>query len=194
VGPRAEPVHRRRVGWPFDGRLPRAAGRGPDAEIPRRESDREDMRHESARERRGGQTGRADASARWDRSEGPDTDVFVVRAAPAPERMVGPDRMRFFATTNETASRYSSLVVDVPVGSRPPPHVHQERMSGSTCSKAIRSSTWMTARSPSPRATSCTFPCAPPIGSRYSMRRSGCPPDIPQQARSSPSCRTGPAP
>jgi hypothetical protein len=26
------------------------------------------------------------------------------------------------------------------------------------------------------------------------MRRSGCPPDIPQQARSSPSCRTGPAP
>jgi mannose-6-phosphate isomerase-like protein (cupin superfamily) len=40
--------------------------------------------------------------------------------------MVGPDRMRFFATTNETAGRYSFLTVDVQVGSGPRPHIHQE--------------------------------------------------------------------
>jgi hypothetical protein len=40
--------------------------------------------------------------------------------------MVGRDRMRFFATTNETAGRYSFFAVDVPVGSGPSPHVHQE--------------------------------------------------------------------
>ena len=61
-----------------------------------------------------------------DLSRGPDTNVFVVRAASAVERMVGPDRMRFLATTVETAGRYSFLAVDVPVGSGPPPHVHQE--------------------------------------------------------------------
>ncbi len=59
-----------------------------------------------------------------DLSDGPDTDVFVVRAASAPERVVGPDRMRFLATTVETAGRYSFLAVDVTVGSGPPPHVH----------------------------------------------------------------------
>jgi mannose-6-phosphate isomerase-like protein (cupin superfamily) len=61
-----------------------------------------------------------------DLPEGPDTDVFVVCAASAPERMVGPDRMRFLATTVETAGRNSFLAVDVTVGSGPPPHVHQE--------------------------------------------------------------------
>jgi mannose-6-phosphate isomerase-like protein (cupin superfamily) len=61
-----------------------------------------------------------------DLPEGPDTDVFVVRAASAPERMVGLDRMRFLATTVETAGRYSFLAVDVPIGSGPGPHVHQK--------------------------------------------------------------------
>jgi mannose-6-phosphate isomerase-like protein (cupin superfamily) len=61
-----------------------------------------------------------------DLSEGPDTDVFVVRAASAPERIVGPDRMRFLATTVETAGRYSFLAVEVTVGSGPPPRVHPE--------------------------------------------------------------------
>ena len=40
--------------------------------------------------------------------------------------MVGSDRMRFLATTVETAGRYSFLAVDVPVGGGPPAHVHQE--------------------------------------------------------------------
>jgi mannose-6-phosphate isomerase-like protein (cupin superfamily) len=62
-----------------------------------------------------------------DRSEGPDTNLFVVRAALAPERsLMGTDRMRFLATKVETAGRYSFLAVDVPVGVGPPPHVHQE--------------------------------------------------------------------
>ncbi len=65
-----------------------------------------------------------------DRSERPDTDVLVVRAASAPERVIrdrGLDHgFRFFATTNETAGRYSLLSNDVPVGAGPPPHIHQE--------------------------------------------------------------------
>jgi hypothetical protein len=65
-----------------------------------------------------------------DRPEGPDTDVFVVRAASAPERVIryrGVDHgFRFFATTNETAGRYSFLANDVPVGGGPPPHIHQK--------------------------------------------------------------------
>ena len=62
-----------------------------------------------------------------DRPQGPDTDVLVVRAASALERSwSGSDRIRFFATTNETAGRYSFLGVDVPIGGGPPPHVHQE--------------------------------------------------------------------
>jgi hypothetical protein len=66
---------------------------------------------------------------------GPDTDVFVVRAASAPERMVGPDRMRFLATTNETAGRYSFLTVDVQVGSGPPPLVVRRRPPPATVSR-----------------------------------------------------------
>src|SRR5512132_1098267 len=83
-----------------------------------------------------------------DLSEGPDTDVFVVRAASAPERLfrsdreitdlaelrIEPDdkdateatRFRFLAKTVETAGRYSFLALDVPVGGGPRPHVHQE--------------------------------------------------------------------
>jgi hypothetical protein len=65
-----------------------------------------------------------------DRPKGPDTDVFVVRAASAPERVIryrGVDHgFRFFATTNETAGRYSFLANDVPVGGGPPPHIHQK--------------------------------------------------------------------
>ena len=58
---------------------------------------------------------------------GPDTDVFVVRAASTPERFWSDsDRIRFLATTNETAGRYSFLVVDVPIGGGPPAHIHQE--------------------------------------------------------------------
>ena len=64
------------------------------------------------------------------RPERPDTDVFVVRAASAPERVIrfrGVDHgFRFFATTNETAGRYSFPANDVPVGGGPPPHIHQE--------------------------------------------------------------------
>ena len=83
-----------------------------------------------------------------DLSEGPDTDVFVVRAASAPQRLfrvrtdreitdlaelrIEPDdkdaseatRFRFLATTVETAGRYSFLDIDVAVGSGPRPHVH----------------------------------------------------------------------
>src|SRR5829696_1987150 len=59
--------------------------------------------------------------------ERPDTDVFVVGGASAPERFWSDsDRIRFLATTNETAGRYSFLAVDVPVGGGPPAHVHQE--------------------------------------------------------------------
>ena len=58
--------------------------------------------------------------------EGPDTDVFVVRAASAPERMFLSSRFRFLATTVETAGRYSFLAVDIPVGGGPRPHVHQK--------------------------------------------------------------------
>jgi mannose-6-phosphate isomerase-like protein (cupin superfamily) len=66
-----------------------------------------------------------------DLPKGPDTDVFVVRAASAPERVIRSDRggdhvFRFLATTVETAGRYSFLVNDVPVGGGPRPHVHQE--------------------------------------------------------------------
>ena len=83
-----------------------------------------------------------------DLPEGPDTDVFVVRAASAPERQflvldreitdlaerrMSPttrtrptSRFRFLATTVETAGRYSFLAVDVPVGGGPRPHVHQK--------------------------------------------------------------------
>jgi mannose-6-phosphate isomerase-like protein (cupin superfamily) len=62
--------------------------------------------------------------------EGPDTDVFVVRAASAPERQIRskrgvPASFRFLATTVETAGRYSFLALDVPVGGGPGPHVHQ---------------------------------------------------------------------
>jgi mannose-6-phosphate isomerase-like protein (cupin superfamily) len=58
--------------------------------------------------------------------EGPDTDVFVVRAASAPERLFLSSRFRFLATTVETAGRYSFLAVDIPVGGGPRPHVHQK--------------------------------------------------------------------
>jgi mannose-6-phosphate isomerase-like protein (cupin superfamily) len=61
-----------------------------------------------------------------DLPEGPDTDVFVVRAASAPERQFLSSRFRFLATTVETASRNSFLAVDIPVGGGPRPHVHQE--------------------------------------------------------------------
>jgi mannose-6-phosphate isomerase-like protein (cupin superfamily) len=83
-----------------------------------------------------------------DLPEGPDTDVFVVRAASAPERLfrtdreitdldklrIEPDdtdateatRFRFLATTVETAGRYSFLDLDIPVGGGPRPQVHQE--------------------------------------------------------------------
>jgi mannose-6-phosphate isomerase-like protein (cupin superfamily) len=66
-----------------------------------------------------------------DLSEGPDTDVFVVRAASAPERVIHSDRggdhvFRFLATTVETAGRYSFLDHDVPVGGGPLPHVHEK--------------------------------------------------------------------
>ena len=61
-----------------------------------------------------------------DLSEGPDTDVFVVRAASAPERLFRSTRFRFLATTVETAGRYSFLDIDVAVGSGPRPHVHQK--------------------------------------------------------------------
>ena len=61
-----------------------------------------------------------------DLPEGPDTDVFVVRAASAPERQFLSSRFRFLATTVETAGRYSFLAVDVPVGGGPRPHIHQD--------------------------------------------------------------------
>lgn len=61
-----------------------------------------------------------------DLSEGPDTDVFVVRAASARESQFLSARFRFLATTVETAGRYSFLALDVPVGSGPRPHIHQE--------------------------------------------------------------------
>ena len=61
-----------------------------------------------------------------DQPVGPDTDVFVVRAASVPERQFLSSRMRFLATTVETAGRNSFLAVDVPVGGGPRPHVHQE--------------------------------------------------------------------
>src|SRR5215210_4309074 len=61
-----------------------------------------------------------------DRPEAPDTDVFVVRAASAPERLFFSSRFRFLATTVETAGRYSFLAVDVPIGGGPRPHVHQK--------------------------------------------------------------------
>ena len=61
-----------------------------------------------------------------DLPERPDTDVFVVRAASAPERLFLSSRFRFLATTVETAGRYSFLAVDVPVGGGPRPHVHQK--------------------------------------------------------------------
>lgn len=61
-----------------------------------------------------------------DKPDGPDTDVFVVRGASAPERSwPGSDRTRFLATTHETAGRYSFLDIDVPIGGGPPPHIHQ---------------------------------------------------------------------
>jgi hypothetical protein len=134
-----------------------------------------------------------------DLPEGPDTDVFVVRAASAPERQIHSNRgvpasFRFLATTVETAGRYSFLAwISRSAEGRGRMSIG-EQMSGSTLCRAIPSSTSMTARSLSPRATSCTFPWAPPIGSRYSMRRSRCSPDTVQQARSSPSCRTGRTP
>jgi mannose-6-phosphate isomerase-like protein (cupin superfamily) len=64
-------------------------------------------------------------------SEGPDTDVFVVRAGSAPEHLFRSEsgfdsRFRFLVTAVETAGRYSFLAVDVPVGGGPRPHVHQK--------------------------------------------------------------------
>jgi mannose-6-phosphate isomerase-like protein (cupin superfamily) len=66
-----------------------------------------------------------------DLPEGPDTDVFVVRAASAPERQIRSNRgvpasFRFLATTVETAGRYSFLALEIPVGGGPRPHVHQK--------------------------------------------------------------------
>jgi len=75
-----------------------------------------------AADKPGEMTPRPDA----DRPEDPDTDVFVVRAASAPERQFLSSRMRFLATTVETAGRYSFLAVDVPVGGGLRPHVHPE--------------------------------------------------------------------
>ena len=93
----------------------------------------------------------------------------------------------------ETAGRYSFLAVDVPVGGGPRPHVHQEADEWFYVQQGIPLPVDHHAIT-SPRATSCTFPWALPTGSRYLMRRSRCSPDTVQQARSSPSCRTGRAP
>ncbi len=65
-----------------------------------------------------------------DLSQGPDTDVFVVRAASAPERLFLSSRFRFLATTVETAGRYSFLAVDIPVGGGP----WSPRRNGHPCS------------------------------------------------------------
>ena|SRR5215213_10244934 len=82
-----------------------------------------------------------------DLPEGPDTDVFVVRAASARERLFHSSRFCFLATTVETAGRYSFLTVDIPVGGGPRPHVHQEADEWFYVLQGIPSSTPMTARS-----------------------------------------------
>lgn len=74
----------------------------------------------------GDEPGEMTPASGGDLSEGPDTEVFVVRAASAPERLFLSSRFRFLATTVETAGRYSFLAVDVPVGGGPRPHVHQK--------------------------------------------------------------------
>jgi hypothetical protein len=114
-------------------------------------------------------SGEMTAAPDADLPEGPDTDVFVVRAASAPERVINSDRggdhvfrssprpWRQPAATRSFTMTFRSAVGRCRMSIR-------KRMSGSTCYTAIPSSMSMTARSHLPRATSCTFPWAPPIG------------------------------